>query len=49
VAVALARHALDRGHGTVFLSAQDDDVARVYERAGFRRRATACIAEPPGT
>ncbi|KQX69676.1 GNAT family N-acetyltransferase [Angustibacter sp. Root456] len=47
VTVALARHALDRGHRTVFLSAQDDDVARVYERVGFRRRATACIAEPP--
>ncbi|MGN6611793.1 MAG: GNAT family N-acetyltransferase [Angustibacter sp.] len=49
VAIALARHAIERGHGTVFLSAQDDDVARVYERAGFRRRATACIAEPPAT
>ncbi|HEX3002799.1 MAG TPA: GNAT family N-acetyltransferase [Angustibacter sp.] len=49
VTVALARHALDRGHPTVFLSAQDDDVARVYERVGFRRRATACIGEPPGT
>jgi predicted GNAT family acetyltransferase len=49
VTVALARHALDRGHRTVFLSAQDDDVARVYERVGFRRLATACIAEPPGT
>ncbi len=49
VTVALVRHALDRGHRTVFLSAQDDDVARVYERVGFRRLATACIAEPPGT
>lgn len=49
VAVALARHALALGHDTVFLSAQDDDVARVYERAGFRRLATACIAEPPST
>ena len=49
VAATLARRALERGHGTVFLAAQDDDVARVYERAGFRRRATACIAEPAGT
>jgi ribosomal protein S18 acetylase RimI-like enzyme len=32
---------------TVFLSAQDDAVARVYERLGFRRVGTACLAEPP--
>jgi GNAT superfamily N-acetyltransferase len=31
---------------TVFLSAGDADVARVYERVGFQRIATACIAEP---
>jgi ribosomal protein S18 acetylase RimI-like enzyme len=30
---------------TVFLSAGDEHVARVYERVGFRRVATACIAE----
>jgi ribosomal protein S18 acetylase RimI-like enzyme len=38
-----------RAHGarTVFLSAQDDDVARVYERLGFHRVGTACVAEPP--
>jgi hypothetical protein len=35
------------GATTVFLSAQDDAVARVYERVGFRRVATAGIAEPP--
>ncbi|XXT20017.1 GNAT family N-acetyltransferase [Sorangium sp. So ce429] len=46
VTAALARHALDAGARTVFLSAQNDDVARVYERVGFRRIATACIAEP---
>jgi ribosomal protein S18 acetylase RimI-like enzyme len=46
VAATLARAAIERGHGTVFLSAEDDDVARVYERAGFARRATACIARP---
>jgi len=27
----------------VFLGAESDDVARVYERIGFRRLATACI------
>jgi RimJ/RimL family protein N-acetyltransferase len=31
---------------TVFLSAQDDAVARVYERVGFVRVGTACMAEP---
>ncbi|AUX38719.1 acetyltransferase [Sorangium cellulosum] len=47
VTAVLARRALDAGNRTVFLSAQNDDVARVYERVGFRRVATACIAEPP--
>ena len=39
-----------RGLGveTIFLSAQDDTVARVYERVGFRRVATACIASTSG-
>jgi GNAT superfamily N-acetyltransferase len=40
---ALVQHALDRGIETLFLSAADDDVARVYERLGFRRAATACF------
>ncbi len=48
VSAELARVARARGHDVVFLSAQDDDVARVYERAGFRRLATACIAGAPG-
>ena len=43
--VVLAQDALDRGVSTVFCSAQTDDVARVYESAGFRRVATACLAE----
>jgi ribosomal protein S18 acetylase RimI-like enzyme len=47
VAGALSRAALEAGATTVFLSAQDDAVARVYERVGFRRIATAGIAEPP--
>jgi ribosomal protein S18 acetylase RimI-like enzyme len=40
----LARDARDRGLETVFLSAQDDAVARIYERVGFERVGTACIA-----
>ncbi|GGK71088.1 hypothetical protein GCM10012284_01070 [Mangrovihabitans endophyticus] len=42
----LARHALQNGVTLVFLSAGDDDVARLYARIGFRRVGTACIAEP---
>jgi len=43
----LVRDARERGIGTVFLSAGDDEVARVYARAGARRIATAGAAEPP--
>jgi N-acetylglutamate synthase-like GNAT family acetyltransferase len=43
----LARKAVADGVGTVFLSAGDDDIARLYSRVGFRRVGTACIAEPP--
>lgn len=43
IASALAADADRLGVGTVFLSAQDDAVARVYERVGFRRVGTACI------
>jgi len=46
VTATLARHALDHGADLVFLSASDDDVARVYLSVGFRRVGTACIAEP---
>jgi GNAT superfamily N-acetyltransferase len=42
----LAHRTLDTGATTVFLSAGDDDVARLYTRVGFRRIGTACIAEP---
>ena len=42
----LAREARSRGAHLVFLSAGDDDVARLYTRVGFRRIGTACIAEP---
>jgi ribosomal protein S18 acetylase RimI-like enzyme len=43
---ALARRAIADGADLVFLSAGDDDVARLYSRVGFRRVGTACIAEP---
>ena len=43
----LVEDALERGIETIFLSADDDAVARVYQRLGFERLATACIAEPP--
>jgi ribosomal protein S18 acetylase RimI-like enzyme len=42
---ALVKDAKRRGIATIFLSAQDDAVARVYERVGFTRVGTACIAE----
>ncbi|MDT5042541.1 MAG: hypothetical protein QOE51_3526 [Actinoplanes sp.] len=42
----LARHGLQHGIDTVFLSSADDDVARLYSKVGFRRVGTACIAEP---
>ena len=43
---SLARYALQHGADLVFLSAGDDDVARLYSKVGFRRVGTACIAEP---
>jgi len=46
VTALLARDALDHGVETVFLSASDDTVARVYARIGFREIGTAMIAEP---
>jgi ribosomal protein S18 acetylase RimI-like enzyme len=46
LAHALVADARARGIGTVFLSAQDDAVARVYQRVGFVRVGTACVAEP---
>ncbi len=46
VTALLARDALDRGVDTVFLSASDEAVARVYARIGFREIGTAMIAEP---
>lgn len=41
----LVHDARRRAISTIFLSAGDDDVARIYERVGFRRIGTACIGE----
>jgi predicted GNAT family acetyltransferase len=46
VTAVLASNARERGVETVFLSASDDAVARIYTRLGFRRIGTAMIAEP---
>ena len=40
----LVADAIRRGIEVIFLSADTDDVARVYERVGFRRVGTACVA-----
>ncbi|TFV85835.1 GNAT family N-acetyltransferase [Blastococcus sp. CT_GayMR16] len=42
---ALVAHATETAD-MVFLAAGDDDVARIYERVGFARLATAAVAEP---
>jgi ribosomal protein S18 acetylase RimI-like enzyme len=44
----LVADALERGIQTVFLSAGDDTIARVYARIGFERVGTACAVEPAG-
>jgi predicted GNAT family acetyltransferase len=41
----LARHAAGLGVRTVLLSAQDDAVAAIYARVGFRRVGTAHAAD----
>jgi ribosomal protein S18 acetylase RimI-like enzyme len=43
----LVQDALRRGLDPIFLSAASDEVARIYERLGFRRAATAGIASRP--
>ena len=47
ITALLAQDARAHGVETVFCSAQDDAVARVYESVGFRRVGTACVAEGP--
>ncbi|MFI2184333.1 GNAT family N-acetyltransferase [Streptomyces sioyaensis] len=46
VTAALVADARSRGVETVFLSAGDEDVARIYARLGFRRIATALVGGP---
>ena len=46
VTSVLVQDAIDRGVDVVFLSAEDEDVARIYRRLGFAPIATAMIAEP---
>ena len=47
VTALLAAHAVGRGVPTIFLSATDHEVARIYARIGFCEIGTAVIAEPP--
>ena len=49
VTAALATDAVARGVTLVFLSAGSLEAARVYERVGFERVATACVAGPPAS
>ena len=42
----LVQDARERGAAIVFLSAAGTDVARMYERLGFRRVGTACFGFP---
>jgi ribosomal protein S18 acetylase RimI-like enzyme len=46
VTALLAADTAARGVATIFLSATDHTVARVYARIGFREIGTAMIAEP---
>jgi predicted GNAT family acetyltransferase len=43
----LIEDALRRGVRTIFLTADDAAVARLYAGLGFREIATACVAEKP--
>jgi GNAT superfamily N-acetyltransferase len=45
VTAALVEDARRAGVQTVFLSAGSEEIARVYEKVGFARVATACIAQ----
>lgn len=47
VTSAVVQAAVGAGASTVFLSAGDDDVARMYATLGFERVGTAMIAEAP--
>jgi GNAT superfamily N-acetyltransferase len=47
IVATLAHHAAEHGVGNLLLSAQDEDVERVYERIGFRRVGSTQAAERP--
>ena len=47
VTAGLVRHARQNGVRLLLLSAESDDVARVYGRLGFRRIGTTCAAQRP--
>ncbi len=47
VTTALVGHACQHGVRTVLLSAQNEDVARVYTRVGFHQVGTTCSASLP--
>jgi ribosomal protein S18 acetylase RimI-like enzyme len=47
VTATLVADALERGIELVFLSADDEHVARVYAKVGFERVGTACAASVP--
>lgn len=49
VSAALVADARARRVTTLFLSAGDHDVGRIYARLGFRPIATALVAEPPAS
>ena len=46
VTARLVQDARERGVELVFIEAEDADVARIYDRLGFERVGTSCIAEP---
>jgi ribosomal protein S18 acetylase RimI-like enzyme len=47
VTALLAAHAHNSGVRTLLISAQNDDVSRIYRRAGFRRIGTTHAADSP--
>jgi GNAT superfamily N-acetyltransferase len=46
VTARLVQDARERGARLIFIEAEGPDVARIYDRLGFERVGTACIAEP---
>jgi GNAT superfamily N-acetyltransferase len=48
VTAQLVADALEKGVEVCFLSAESEEVARIYGRIGFSWVGTSCTAEPPG-